>query len=524
MRKSLLLVLLGMVALVQGEAQTPVWSTDVAPILYNNCATCHRPGGVAPFSLMTYNDAVTQSMAVSMAVQEKHMPPWPPDPSFKRLAHERMLTEAEITKITDWVSGGTPQGDPNLAPPQPVFNANGDLPGTPDLVVKIPPYTSTAVGNDVYQCFVIPSGLLADKFINAFEAIPGNRPIVHHVLVFSDTTGVCAQLDANSAGAGYPSFGGVGSNDAILLGGWVPGTAPLKYPPGFGVQLHANSDVVIQIHYPAGTVGEEDSTEIHFFFSTVPFTRNVTINPVLNHSTTMVDGPLFIPANQTRTFNEAFQAPAASFTVLGVAPHMHHIGKNITVFGVSPANDTQNFIRINDWHFHWQGFYMFRKFEKVVANTTLYARAFYDNTVNNDHNPSNPPQDVSLGEETTDEMMLVYFMYTPYLPGDENIIVDSTILSTQTPAYYHGQMLLESYPNPAAGELYVKCYLEAADKGSIELVDMQGKVAATLARDIPMQKGYQALHFRIGDLPDGVYIIRMRTSERVLSQRLVIKH
>src|SRR5690606_9210214 len=113
-------------------------------------------------------------------------------------------------------------------------------------------------------------GLGTEKFISAFEAIPGNREIVHHVLVYADTSGDCAALDALTQTPGYVSFGGVGSNNATLIGGWVPGTQPLQMPDSFGIRIAPNADIVIQIHYPAGSVGKVDSTKIKFYFSPLP--------------------------------------------------------------------------------------------------------------------------------------------------------------------------------------------------------------------------------------------------------------
>lgn len=179
------------------NAQTPVWSTDIAPILFNNCASCHRPSGIGPFELLTYQDAKNKASAISGSVSTGYMPPWPPSPEYSRLAHERLLSQSDIQKIKDWAANGAPEGDPNLAPPPPTFPVDGDLAGTPDLVSQIPSFTSTATTGDVYQCFVVPTNITAEKFITAFEAVPGNRDIVHHVLVYADTTGVCAQLDAN---------------------------------------------------------------------------------------------------------------------------------------------------------------------------------------------------------------------------------------------------------------------------------------------------------------------------------------
>lgn len=533
MKKHLLLLSAVLIAVsnISRAQSTPVWSTDIAPILYNKCASCHHSGGIAPFSLITYNEATTQP--ISAAVTSKIMPPWPPDPDYQRLAHERLLSQKEIDKIANWANNGKPQGDPNLAPPIPTFPTTGDLPGTPDLITKIPHFTSTAGTSDVYQCFVVPSGLSVDKFITAFEAIPGNRPIVHHVLVYADTTSthVCANLDAATPGPGYVSFGGVGTDNAILLGGWVPGTAPTTMPTGFGITLPKNADIVIQIHYPANTLGQIDSTEIHFFFSPTPV-RNVRIDPILNHMGAAFcnlspGGVLSIPANQTKTFTETSTVSSliGDVSLIGIAPHMHLIGKNISVFGVK-GPDTQKYIRINNWDFHWQGFYQFRKILKVPGGTTLYSKAFYDNTTGNPSNPSNPPITVNAGEATTDEMMLTFFVWAYYQNGDENIVIDpSTPVDLSVgDNLYKGQLLFEPMPNPATNELIVKCYLEKAGKANLDIVDMQGKTVKHLMVNENMESGYTALKYNVSDLPAGMYTLRLQAPERLLTQKLAIQH
>jgi hypothetical protein len=376
----------------------------------------------------------------------------------------------------------------------------------------------------MYKCFVVPSGTSVQKFITGFEAIPGNRGIVHHVLVYADTSGICAALDAATPGAGYTSFGGIGTNKATLLGGWVPGTPPLVFPAGFGVPLLPNADIVIQIHYPAGSQGMVDSTEIHFFFSPTNNVRSVFIDAAINHQSSLLNGPLAIPANQTKTFNARYNVPAPlNFSVLGVAPHMHLIGRSIETFAVDPNNDTTELIRINDWNFHWQGFYLFPKIQKISGGSQLFAKAFYDNTSNNPFNPNNPPQNVTVGEATTDEMMLVYFIYTFYQPGDENVIIDTgMVTSVKNTSYYHGQQILDIFPNPAKDRVIIKTYLEHALTGSIDIVSLDGKLVKTLLPHAPLPEGYKAYPFDVSDLASGIYQVRLRTQEQTTVRKLLV--
>ncbi len=521
MRKTLLVLgLLLEASLVQAQA---TWSTEVAPIIYNKCASCHRSGGIAPFPLITYQDAVNNSGSINTQAQNRTMPPWPPDPTFNRLAHERLLSQDEIDKIADWATHGTPQGNISLAPPPPTFSTTGDLPGTPNLISKIPKYTSTANTGDVYQCFVIPSGQTADKYVTALEALPGNRGIVHHVLIYADTTGTCAALDAATPGPGYLNFGGVGTNDAILMGAWVPGSAPMQYPSGFGVRLPKNADIVLQIHYPSGTAGQLDTTEVHLFFSsTSTGIRNLSIDPVLNYISN-ISPALNIPANTTKSFTEHFQVPFFNMSIFGIFPHMHLLGKTIDCFGVTPAKDTQKYIRINAWDFHWQGFYMFRNVIKVPANTNLYSNAFYDNTTGNPENPNNPPKDVHAGESTTDEMMLNYFIYTAYQPGDENIVIDnSPLVNLGVGNYYKTDQLFSLVPNPANSQVIIKYYIEHTTTGKLDIIDMQGRIVRQLFNG-EMKQNYYANTYSISELPAGMYTVRLSTADHVVNQKLLIE-
>jgi len=504
------------------NAQAPTWSEDVAPIVYQNCSGCHRPGAIGPFSLLTYADAFGAAVSMMDAVNDKRMPPWPPDPAYSQLAHERVLSANEIQTINEWVMAGSPEGNPALAPPQPVFNEGSQI-GTADLSVRIDDYTIQD-SEDEYRCFVVPSGLTGDEFIKAMEVIPGNRSIVHHVLVFYDTTGNCAANDAATVDPGYLCVGGTGCGDSRLIGSWVPGTMPTVYPTGMGVPLEAGGDFVIQVHYAPGSQGQQDSTRINMRFTNSGFTRPVYISAPLEHTYTLTNGPLFIPANQVKSFNSQYTVAPVDFSILAVGPHMHLLGQSIEAFGVHPANplDTIKFIRIPKWDFHWQGAYMLPKLMKVPNGTVLHANATYDNTTNNPHNPNTPPQLVTLGEGTEDEMLLVYFAYTFYLPGDENIILDSATVFPTHVIDPNANVYFDVYPNPASENVTVYFNALRSTKASLRLYDAQGRTVKEWWHNKTLNNGWQNESVDLSGVAPGLYMLSFETNGKRTTRKLSV--
>jgi hypothetical protein len=495
------------------------WAEDIAPIIYSKCSNCHNANGIAPFELMNYNDAVQNGNDIRDNVQSGSMPPWPPDTSFNRLAHERILTAMEIADITAWVNNGMPRGDSTLEPPPPVFNNVAEI-TNPDLVLSAPVYTVNTT-DDLYRCFVVPSTLISDKYLTAIEAVPGNRSVVHHILIYSDTSSIPVSLDAADPGPGYTNFGGTGSSNSKLIGIWVPGQKAYFAPTGMGIKLLANTNIILQIHYPGGITGAIDSTKL-FLKLTSNFQREIYIDPPLNHFQ-LDNGPLIIPANTTKTFYAHYNVPF-DFSLLGVGPHMHLIGKSIKSFGITPANDTIPFIDIPDWDFHWQGLYSFPKVNKVPAGTIIYSEATYDNTASNPSNPNNPPQLVHLGESTTDEMMLVYFAYTIYLPGDENIIIDSSFFITnvepiqseivKTPQLY------DPVPNPVKDFAVIQYFLPATSVISFTVTDLTGKIVYT-ENPGRINGGLATSRLDLSDLSSGVYLITLTSNGLSRSKKFV---
>jgi len=497
-------------------AQTPTWSDDVACIVYSHCTTCHRDGGIGPFSLMTYAEAEAEHSSMRDAVVSRYMPPWPPDPAYRSLAHERILTQQEIDIIAAWADGGAPEGNAANAPTPPVYTTAWDI-AQPDLSAVMSPYTIPSMSGDLYRCFVLPTGTAADSWIKRLEVVPGNRAVVHHVLVFQDTSGQGQVLDAQDPGPGYTAFGGVGVSAAKLMGLWVPGAGTYTTPQGMGIKLLAGADLILQVHYPQGSTGGVDSTRVNIELAPAPVLRNLAIDPVLEHTFTLTDGPLVIPAGQVRTFHNAYSIPFPA-TITAIGPHAHLLCRNMKAFAVTPANDTIPLIDIPQWDFHWQGLYEFRHPIFLPAGTVLHGEATYDNTANNPENPNDPPQLVTLGEATTDEMMLFYFGWTYGFAVDSNIVVDDA-----PHAAHHDNCIVDLnigldepvlplvtvWPNPATE--VVNAALPGGT-GTLTLTD-------ALGRRVRQVRLSGAAQLAVGDLRRGTYVVEVRDVDGVVRYR-----
>lgn len=516
-----LLFIAALLILRTGFAQSPTWATDVAPILYQHCTSCHNPSGIAPFPLITYADAFPNAPDMASDVSAHIMPPWPPDTSYTRFCNERTLSATEIQTIVDWANNGAPSGNLSSAPTPPTYSGNAVL-TTPDLVAQIPLYTVNTA-TDLYRCFVVPSGVTSTEYITKIEFIPGNRSIVHHVLLYQDQANTCVTLDNNDPGPGYTNFGGVGSNTATLIAGWVPGQGMYELPANMGIQLQANAKLIFQVHYPGGTFGQVDSTQVRMTFSSGTV-RNVSLDPIINHYTSLTDGPLYIPADSVKTFHgQEFVSMDA--TIISIAPHMHLIGQQITNYAVTPIGDTIPLIQINDWDFHWQGFYNFRQPVHVPYGSTLYAHATYDNTTNNPDNPNNPPQAVSLGEATTDEMFIVYYAYLPYQLGDENIIIDSTMaVQEHVASVVQTPQLYDPFPVPSNGnDVTVQFFLPDKTFAKIELFDASGRMVSVPMENAETSAGFGKASVSTNGLAAGTYIVKLSANGSVKTKTIVVQ-
>ncbi|MFI5173191.1 MAG: T9SS type A sorting domain-containing protein [Chitinophagales bacterium] len=500
-------------------AQVPTWSDTIANILYTNCTSCHHPGGIAPFSLMTYTDAVTYSPGIQTAVTSHLMPPWKPDPNYRHFKGERKLSQDEINKINDWINNGTPSGNLGNAPAPPVYTTGSQMPVI-DQTLQIPTFTVTQTV-DQYRSFVIHSGNTVGKYLNKVEFLPGNNSIVHHILLYYDPSAVSFNLDQADPLPGFASNGTMPlSPNAVTIGAWAPGAGIYELPPNFGHLVPANADYVIEVHYAPGSNGQSDSTQVNLKFTTVPGVRQVYVEPVLEYFTGMIDGPLFIPANTVQTFHEQFYNSFGNISLFSVFPHMHKIGVSFKS-RATKLLDTIPLIYIPQWDFHWQGFYQYQKVIKLPSQYTIWAEATYDNTGGNPNNPSNPPVDVSAGEQTTDEMMIGFFAFAFYQPGDENIILDSSIISGIDDPQMQ-QLLFTLSPNPANDNVEINYVMKQNADATIEVYDLQGKLQQSVKTK--SAAGYNNYQLNTMLLTDGIYVVKLLSSQKTYTQKLLVQH
>jgi hypothetical protein len=395
-----LLALASMSAWGATTSTTPTFNKDIAPILYENCATCHRPGEVAPFSLLSYQDASKRAALIAGAVEHRFMPPWKAEHGFGDFSNERRLTDEQIALIKDWAKAGAPEGDPAAKPQAPKF-VDGWQIGKPDQVLTIPAkYSLSADGADQYRCFVLPTNLDHDTYISGVEFRPENRRIVHHALVFLDASGQARKMAAASADGSYKCFGGPGFPPAGLIGGWAPGATPAPNDPSLSMPLRKDMDVVVQIHYHPSGKPEQDQSSLGLSFSGPP-TKGRTSILVFNHH-------LDIPASDPHYVVKASLVMPRDVQLFAVAPHAHYLGKEMKLTASLPDGSTVPLIWIKDWDFNWQGQYRYRSPLDLPKGTRVDMEFSYDNSETNPHNPIRPPVRVKWGEETKDEMALAF--------------------------------------------------------------------------------------------------------------------
>jgi len=488
--------------------ETPDWNRDISCIIHSHCGSCHNDNGVAPFSLIDYDDVFNRRFLVMDNILSGEMPPWPAKFPEREFIGDHSLSDEEIKILEDWIVAGAPESLHGFdSPGEPVFENTEQYPDA-DLVIELPEYKVPPLSdNDLYKCFVFPVDMPQDVFVKAIEVIPGNPRAVHHVLLYHDTSNIPNQLDAADPEIGYTCFGGIGSNNAQLIGGWAPGGNPQVFPENMGIRIPAKTNLVVQVHYPEYAVGEVDQTHINLELTTED-QREIFVLPVLNHFTAMVNGPLVIPANELKEFFQLWTVPFAKLTLIGIAPHAHLICTEMEAWAEKPNGERIDLVHTPKWDFDWQKFYGYKRPIILEGGMQVYGRAVYDNTVNNHHNPNNPPSLITLGEDTDEEMMLFFLTITAYQSGDENLVFDSSshfdhyddcggLLSNTTELVESNGIVL--FPNPADDYILI----ESSDRiDRVIVYDASG-------RKLKDERGEVIKRLDVNNLEPGVFAIQL---------------
>jgi len=384
------------------NAPPPVtYNKDIAPILFEHCAACHRPGEAGGFSLLTYADGRKRRRLIEQVTRSRYMPPWLPEPGFGDFAEENRLTAQQIAKIRDWVHAGAPEGNPADSARPPVFTPGWQL-GKPDLILTVPkPFSVPAEGPDLFWNFVISPAIARTRFVRSVEVRPGNAASVHHANLLVDRSR-SARRQEKSPGAGFPGMDlnietPVFDPDSHFLF-WKPGGRPWVEPPGMSWRLEPGSDLVLNVHFHPTGKPEQVQPSVGLYFTDDQPTQSPMLLQIERDST--IDIP---PGARDFVVSEDFRLPV-DVTVIAVYPHAHYLGTLLEGYATLPDGSRRWLVRILRWDLNWQAVYHYRKPVALPRGTVISMRFHYDNSAQNPRNPNIPPRRVRAGNQSTDEM------------------------------------------------------------------------------------------------------------------------
>jgi hypothetical protein len=371
----------------QVEVASVTYAGDVAAILQEKCQSCHRPGQVGPFPLLSYDETVGHAATIREVVDDRRMPPWHADPRHGQFENDRSLSARQRATILAWVDRGCPLGDAKAVPAPRAFPEGFSI-GKPDLVIEMPePYTVPAQGTLPYKYFRVPSGFTEDRWVQAAEARPGDSSVVHHILVAIDDHKPKTEEDERRLPQSH-------------FVAYAPGDLPLSLPPGTAKRIPAGSDFIIQMHYtPVGKV-RSDRSKIAFVFAKAPPRREA-------HTLGIIQFAFEIPPGADNHAVESSYVFPADAELYSLFPHMHLRGKSFKYTATFPDGGREVLLSVPDYDFAWQSVYRLARPRPMPKGTRIDCLAHFDNSADNPSNPD-PSRKVAWGDQTFEEMMIGY--------------------------------------------------------------------------------------------------------------------
>jgi hypothetical protein len=372
------------------EAAAPTFSKDIAPIFVKNCMGCHRPGEIAPMSLMNYKEVRPWAKSIREKVIKREMPPWHADPAHGEWTNDRRLSQKDLDTVVAWIDGGSPEGNPKDLPPTPKF-ATGWQIGEPDMVFYMPEeFTVPAEGAVPYIYFTVPTNFKEDKYIAAMEARAGDLSVVHHIVIYV--------RDPRESRGRRQDIG------TGLLGALSPGMTPFMATPGTAKLIKAGSNLIFQMHYtPSGKV-TKDRSMVGLKFLKEPVDKVIT-------TTASWDPRFVIPPHAENHEVKASWTAEEDVTIWSFSPHMHLRGKDYLYRATYPDGRSEILLSVPNYDFGWQVYYYPKKPIRIPKGTKIETVAHFDNSTKNPQNPD-PSKAVRFGEQTWEEMMNGFFDYT----------------------------------------------------------------------------------------------------------------
>ncbi|MCB9891454.1 MAG: hypothetical protein H6833_07395 [Planctomycetes bacterium] len=401
-------------ALAQDPANDITFAEHVAPIIWANCSSCHRPGQAGPFSLLTYRDVAKRGRMIVDVTRDRYMPPWHPAPGHGVFRDALHLSQGEIDTLAAWVDQGMPEGDLERTSSPPVFASGWSL-GEPDLVVEMPnAFPVPAGGPDIYRNFSIPIALEEARWITAIEVLPSARSVLHHVLFEVDERQRGRRLDGRD---GKPGYGGTnsafdaGSVSTSGLGGWAVGGQARHLPLGLARELPAGADLILHSHFHPAGKEEQERTKLGLYFAKERPERSMVglqLPPMFG----IAAGLVIPPGEANFILSDEYVLPVDALAVT-VGGHAHYLCKEMQIHVTRPGEERTSIFWIQEWDFDWQNRYQYAEPVHLPKGTKVDARLRYDNSSANPNNPNSPPKRVRWGLQSQDEMGSITLLLVP---------------------------------------------------------------------------------------------------------------
>jgi peroxiredoxin/mono/diheme cytochrome c family protein len=404
-----------------GRARTPAtdaavtYSNQMARLFNQHCVSCHRPGQIGPFPLLSYDDAAGWAEMIREVVNERRMPPWHADPSIGHFTNDARLSDEEIALVNQWVAAGAPEGNPSDLPEAPRFTEGWMIP-TPDQIVYMADeaYDVPATGTVPYQRFVVDPGWTEDKWIKAIEPKAGNPAVVHHVVMYLMPPG-------------GPKKGAAGRLRNDWLAAYAPGLRPQVLPEGYARYAPAGSKLIFELHYTPNGVAQTDRSYLGLVFADPKTVRKeVAVKNAGNFS-------FKIPPHAGNFEVQSEFAFREDTLLWSVSPHMHVRGKDFLYEVIYPDGKREQVLWVPRYDFGWQTTYVFTEPKLLPKGSKLHCTAHFDNSDENLNNPD-PSQEVRWGEQTWEEMMFGWF---------EMALADQDLTKPQPPRPSRAKQFLE---------------------------------------------------------------------------------